>query len=476
LKIKFAFITTILLLITCVWACKNSSTQNKKTYFGGVILNPNSNFVLLQDVDNKILDSFYLDKNNSFVHKFEAFKPGIYSFYDGKESQSVLIEKGDSLTFLLNTIDFDESLAFSGVGSKKNNYLMDLYLENESQEKFILKISQLEPNVFSSKLDSLKTNKLAKLTKFNKKQKTSQLFKKIAEGNILYHHYYSKEFYPFARYDKDEIDVFASLDKDFYAYRKDINYNDTVLKNYRPYRTFLRFHFNNIALSNHFKHSKDSFFDNNSLHFNIDRLNIINEKINNESIKNEITYYNMVRYLNHSKNVEEFEDLLNTFKSINTNVKNIEKVSNIVNAYTRLKPGFKLPELEVIDKRDNTKALSSLITKPTVIFFWSNKHKYHLIDAHKKATELNTKYPEVDFIAINADNISSREQARILQKNRLNYNKEFHFKNPDAAKDILAIRPINNVFIVSKDANIINPKANMFSIDFEQQLVQLLNQ
>ena len=119
--------------------------------------------------------------------------------------------------------------------------------------------------------------------------------------------------------------------------------------------------------------------------------------------------------------------------------------------------------------------LSSEITKPTVLYFWTANNKYHLIDSHKKAAELMQKYPEVKFIAINTDNISSKKQAAILQQNGLTQYNEFHFKNPINAKDLLAIKPINNVFLVDKNAKIINPKANMFSVDFEQQLVELLN-
>ena len=37
--------------------------------------------------------------------------------------------------FRLNTLDFDESLVFTGEGAKKNNYLINLFLEHEKEEK-----------------------------------------------------------------------------------------------------------------------------------------------------------------------------------------------------------------------------------------------------------------------------------------------------------------------------------------------------
>jgi hypothetical protein len=183
----------------------------------------------------------------------------------------------------------------------------------------------------------------------------------------------------------------------------------------------------------------------------------------------------MIRYLNDSKNVEEFDQVLSAFKKINNNADNIDKATKIINSYKRLKPGLQLPELVIVTKDDTEETLKSEITKPTVLYFWTINNKYHLIDAHKKAAELMQKYPEVKFIAINTDNISSKKQEAILQQNGLTVYNEFHFKNPEDAKDILAIKPINNVFLLDKNAKIINPKANMFSVDFEQQLVELLN-
>ena len=94
----------------------------------------------------------------------------------GKEAQSFFIEKGDSLVFRLNTLDFDESLVYTGIGSKENNYLIDLFLENEEQEKLFLTYSQLPSHVFAKKIDSVKKLKLIKLKKFAKKHNTSKHF------------------------------------------------------------------------------------------------------------------------------------------------------------------------------------------------------------------------------------------------------------------------------------------------------------
>ena len=466
----------LLLLFPLLFTCsKENEKRSENTYFGGTIKNKNSNLITLRDYKNTIIDTFSLDATGSFLHQFKNFEPGLYNFFDGREAQSVFIQKGDSLIFRLNTIDFDESLTFTGIGSKENNFLINQFLENEKEEEVFLKFSQLPCNTFRDKIDSIRDKKLSRLKQFSSKNNTSEDFNALATATINFQNYFSKEFYPFARLDKDEIEVLNGLDATFFDYRKDINYNNEKIQNYYPYKTFLRFHFNTLALQEHFSHSKDSTYNNTSLHYNLDRFKLIDQKISFQPIKNDISYYYMIRYLNDSKNVEDFDQMLTAFKRINTNPDNIDKAAKIINSYKRLKPGLQLPELTIINKLDEEELLSSEITKPTVLYFWTANNKYHLIDSHKKAAELMQKYPEVKFIAINTDNISSKKQAAILQQNGLTQYNEFHFKNPLNAKDLLAIKPINNVFLVDKNAKIINPKANMFSVDFEQQLVELLN-
>jgi len=86
------------------------------------------------------------------------------------------------------------------------------------------------------------------------------------------------------------------------------------------------------------------------------------------------------------------------------------------------------------------------------------------------------QYPEVNFVALNTDHISSREQADILKRKGLKLENQYRFEEPDKACDLLSIRPITNVFLVNNKAKIVDPKANMFTIEFEKELLALLNQ
>lgn len=465
-----------LLTISLLSSCKNDikDVAFNQAYFGGEIINPNSQQITI--IKSGIaLDTIHLNKNNRFSHTLTNFEPGLYGFFDGREYQNVLIEPNDSLMLRLNTLDFDESLVFTGKGAKENNFLMQVYLLNEQEDDKILGLGQKTAREFDSIYKVSRDFKLKKLMKFKLRNETSKLFNEIAEASINYEYYAHKELYPLANYKISELDAFNSLPKDFYDYREKIDYNNDTLKEYSPYLSFLRFHFNNLALQNHFAHSNDSLYNKLDIHYNLDKLKLIDEKVNNEDIKNGLLRYVIGRFINVSKNTEDYDKMLQSFNEKSTSVKDKERAAKIVNSYKRLKPGNKIPKVKLLDKKDKELSTLQLIKSHTVIYFWSKNNKNRLIASHKCIGELKIKYPEINFIAINVDSISYTEQVNILKRYNLEVNNEYRFKSPEKAREILFIKPLLKVFIINKKGEIINAKANMSSIAFEQELLGLLN-
>jgi hypothetical protein len=74
-------------------SCKETEKRSENTYFGGTVKNKNSNTITLRDFKNTVIDTFNLDASGSFIHQFKNFEPGLYSFFDGRETQSVYIQK-----------------------------------------------------------------------------------------------------------------------------------------------------------------------------------------------------------------------------------------------------------------------------------------------------------------------------------------------------------------------------------------------
>ena len=216
MKLYFLGLITLLTLFNCKKDGNNS--EDNYAYLGGEIMNPNSDFVVLSRAE-EVIDTILLDHKNRFIYKINDLKEGLYTFYHGGEIQMVFLEPKDSLLFRLNTLEFDESPVFIGIGDKKNNYLINEFLENEIQEKKIFKFSQLNPNTYERRVDSLKALKLDKLNTFTTKYGSSPLFDKIANANINYAYYASKEVYPFVHHGDNKSQILKSLPKDFYNYR-----------------------------------------------------------------------------------------------------------------------------------------------------------------------------------------------------------------------------------------------------------------
>ncbi|KJD34878.1 hypothetical protein PW52_13285 [Tamlana sedimentorum] len=467
------FLSIIILTFTFL-SCKNINKDVNYAYIGGEIINPNTNFIVLEK-DEKLIDTIKLDGRNRFIYKIDNLDPGFYSFTHGGEFQMILLEPQDSLLLRLNTIEFDESLVFSGIGKKKNNYFINEFLEHEKQEKYIFKICQLKPENYIKHIDSIKALKTNHLELFKKKHKPSKLFSKIAQANIDFDYYSHKEMYPFIHYGRDKVAILNSLPEHFYDYRKNINYNDEFFSKYHNYKAFLRKNVSNLALQAHAKHSQDKPFKHKELCYNLARLNIIDSLVSDPTIKDELLYHFAIDYLSKNQNIEDNEVLLKSYLNKSKDDKGKVIMERINASINRLKTGEKIPEFTVTDYKQHNHDISSIIKKNTVICFWSQAYYKHFNDSYKRIKELKLKYPEINFIRINIDDYNLQRSKNILENHNYISNNEYKLQNPGSAKESLAIYPVTKTFIVDKNNTIVSSNSNLFSFRFEKELLGLIN-
>jgi hypothetical protein len=189
-------IKKLLLLLFCISIIScNNSTECAVDYswVGGEIVNPHSEYVLLFK-NNNLLDTIQLDDKNFFSYKTENNKGNLYSFRNG-EFQIFYLEPGDSLMLRVNTIDFDESLSYSGKGGKKNTFLMELFLKNEMDRKLVTNWYALAPQEYEFKLDSLKEIQTNLYNEFVAKEQPTQEFMELSQASIEYAYKANKELY-----------------------------------------------------------------------------------------------------------------------------------------------------------------------------------------------------------------------------------------------------------------------------------------
>ncbi|MCF6296161.1 MAG: peroxiredoxin family protein [Flavobacteriaceae bacterium] len=459
----------ILFLVTLL-GCKTEDNSCGQAYFGGEIINPNNDYLVLYD-NAAPIDTLYLDENNRFSINIESLNSGLHSFVHGGEYQILILEPNDSIMLRLNTVDFDESLVFTGRGSKKNNYLIDLYLSLDSEDKMMYKFSKLAPEQFQNKIDSLRQNKYNNLEVYDENYPNTELFNKVAKASIDFSYYAQKELYPFRYYGNYKLIEHNSLPKDFYAFRETINYNDEELKDFYPYYNFLFPHFNNLALDKYFETTNDTIFDRNSIHYNLNKIHLIDSLVNNKAIKNNLLKYATRNFLSYCKTVEDSDVLYSSYIEKSTDSEHTNQITNLYNTLKKLRPGNKFPDVEIVNNKNETYNINTIFNKPTVVYFWTKASKNHFKNSHKKVLGLKEAYPNLNFISININSDGSSVWKRLLKENNFAMDNEYRFRNPVAAKKILAINYIYKVMIVNKDKHIVASNANMFSKDF----IKILN-
>ncbi|WMI64974.1 hypothetical protein RBH94_13005 [Aestuariibaculum sp. YM273] len=473
MKLHYLCIFLGLSLFNCVDDKK--AENDNYAYFGGEIINPGNDFVVLSKAD-KIIDTVKLDHRNRFLYKLENIESGgLYTFHHGGEIQVVFLEPQDSLLFRLNTLEFDESLVYTGRGDKKNNYLINEFLANEIQEKNIFKYCQLKPSVYIKRIDSLKFIKLKNLKLFKDRYETSELFDKIAMADINYNYYSSREVYPFVHYGRDKSSILESLPKDFYDYRKDIDYNDAFFKDNHYYDKFLRHSFNNMALHEHYNHNDKGHFNRSSLCYTLDKLELIDSLVDNPVIKDELLHYYTINYLAKSTDSVSNNKLLNSFLNKSNDEQSKENLKRFVSMLDVTKNGAPFPSVKVMDFRNNDLDLKETIDRPTVITFWSHLYYDHFKESHYKLRELRMKYPEVNFISVNIDNYDSDKIKKSLVDKRFPLQFEYVLKNPKVSKEFLAVQPMTKTYLVDKRKTIVSSGANIFSRNFEEEILGMIN-
>ncbi len=455
----------LLLFITVLYSCKDKQESTlTTTWISGQIVNPKLDYIIFSK-GNEILDTVKLDSNNFFLYKTNSICAGLYNLKHS-ESQVFYIEPGDSLLMHINTMDFDESLAYSGKGGEQNNLLMDLYLMNEIENLNLPNWYLLASEEFTSKIDSLRAIKVEKLEEFNQKNIASEDFIKAAKVNIKYDYFCKKEKYAAAN--KNSIEKF---DTQYFDYRENIDFDLDEYKFYYPYYRFMNRYFENLVFS---EYDKLANVNRNSYEFNLRKIQLINSTVTSDTLKNSLLRYNAMVYLLNANDAGEERKFFEEFSKLNTDKKHISEVRKIFETTVKLTKGNTVPNVALLTTDNTVKDLLSTINSPTVIYFWSAQSPAHYKNIHSKAAELKTKYPEYVFIGINTDT-HFKKWRQIVLKSGYNLESEFQIENLKEAQKRLLLNYMNSALILDKDGVILEGKTNMFNINFEELLLGFLN-
>ncbi|WP_186989484.1 TlpA family protein disulfide reductase [Constantimarinum furrinae] len=449
-------------------SCDNAKEAQMETWIGGEIINPKTDHVILLK-DNVPFDTVKLDDRNFFKYNCKKLKQGLYSFQHS-EFQVFFLEPGDSIMLRVNTVDFDESLTYSGRGAEKNNFLMELFLNNEAERKTITSWYTLTPKVYEMKLDSMREIRNSIYNEFNSTYDPSEEFKRVAKANIEYAYNANKELYVSINHPRF-INPEEDYPKGFFDYRKDINFGDKDLQSYYPYYRFLDWYFDNLSFQ---KYKEKKYLDRKSFIHNYNKIKIIDSFITNDTLRNRMLRSVARRYFVHAKDASHEQQMLDLFLKLNTNEDDRKEIVALAEATMKLTPGNKIPNVLLVNTDNMMKDLQSVINKPTVIYFWSTGSIKHFKTIHTRVAELQDKYPEFDFTGINTDT-HFKKWRDVVRKSGYNKQFEFQLEDLEKAEAALVINSANKAIIVDKDGTILEGNTNLFNSLIEAQLLGILN-
>jgi hypothetical protein len=465
-------IASILTSFLCT--CCNSEPKTADTaYFGGEIVNPNNNYITIYNNETE-RDTIRLDVQNRFVYKINDLKAGLYYFTHGGEYQTLLIEPNDSIMLRLNTSDFDESLVYTGSGSKKNNFLIKAFLNDEVVSKEFYELQHLEPEEFEKHINKARQQRLENLERFVIKQETSLLFKKIAEAGINYSYYTYKEKYPFGYFGNNKLIHYKDLPDGFYDYRTNIDFNDVSLSGVYSYNKFMDWYFHNTALKEYYHDGSHHKFDRQALDYNLEKLRLIDSVIDNKTIKDYVLKHATRVFVYNSSSAEQSKSMLDSYLKKSTNEFDKTYIKNLVNSTLSLYPGNKVPNIDIVDFNSNIIDLHDVIKAPTVIYCWSSNFKFSYTNNHYMMKNLKVKYPNMNFIAININDMNTSSWKKTLNLLKYPTENEYMFKNPNEAIQKFAIANSQKVLIVDNNGYIIESNTDLFSTDIDELIESTL--
>jgi hypothetical protein len=221
---------------------------------------------------------------------------------------------------------------------------------------------------------------------------------------------------------------------------------------------------NNVVLTN-----TKGYLDDMSLENNIKKLEIADTLIKNKHVKNLVVNNIANMYLlsdqcsvNNGKFFTLYSKMVSDQKM---KVKVMETASNI----QKLRNNNVLPEISVLDTNNKKVQLSELITKKTIIYFWTKQSESHSFYSHKKVDELKAKYPDIQFIAININN-SQEDWLKEIEIKKYVNSIELRAIDFEELKNKWVINKVYRTLIINKNGTINNAFVSLFDANFESYL------
>ncbi len=449
----FLIFSAAILLLSC------NSTEDNTTYFGGKIINPKSDFVILFNGKEQAIDTFFLNTRNTFLGKINDAKEGLYYFKHGPEHQYVYVEPQDSILIRLNTWDFDESLVFSGKGAERNNLLIDCFLDAERDNKAFYAYYDLDPTAFKAKADSLEKIKMGRYEEFLlRNQDESEGFKNILKIALTYPIYSKIENYPLAHKSLKHDTFHEVKNEDFYQHRDFVDYDKDSIMYFNSYREYMMSYFYNITSSQGYEMSSDD--------FTVELLNTIHQKLHSQKTKNILMRQTVISHFMRRSTCSVNSNAFDTYFKLTTSESDKILINKLLDDAKFVKKGIKLSPFTISDYSNKSHPISKVIKgSSAVIYFWNPEFDTNEYIS-SKVNYLTTKHPKVTFVVVKIDG-NGTEHIK-----GLDIKKQFYINSQSEANQFLTSK-LPRTLLVDRNGVVVNAYASISSQKIYQQVSEL---
>lgn len=446
---------TFAVLIGCA-----GSTNEGITYFGGKIINPKTNYVVLFD-NEVVLDTFYLNNKNSFLGEINSLNEGLYYFKHGNEHQYIYIEPQDSVLIRLNTWDFDESLVFSGKGAERNNLLIDIFLESEKDDDFFRmnRLYDLVPEDFRLKVDSIEAQRLAMWSDFDlKNPEESDAFKNVLKIALTYPLYAKVESYPMAHTAMSEHTEHNEVTRSFYTHRDKVDLDNDSIMYFYAYRNLVMSHlYNKVNTAGHHHESNE---------FTTSLLKTIANEVKNEKTRNAILRQTVVSHFYQKSSCNVNNEAFDTYLQLTSNEDDKNQIQKLWNDSKSIHRGKKLKNFYVTDYNKTDRSIKSIIKgKNSVVYFWNPEYTSHEYIA-KRISFLSDKHPNVEFVGVKIDG-KGKERIKKLDI------KSQYYVSPTSDANKFLTSKMPRTLLINKKGMVTNGYASLNSRNIYDQIAEL---
>lgn len=445
-------------------SCQRESQARTGIFLGGQIINPSSRAVTLYQ-GNRTVETLELDVEMRFQKKFDSLGSGIYKLEHLPEYQTLLLEEGDSLWVRINAADFDESIVYSGSGASKNNFLMELFLNQEKENRFLSNKFSRSSRTFNRLLDSLLNEKKQSWILMDSLNKLSPIAQKITQAAYIYNYANIRERYALLRgslWDQKE-------DSLFFGYRKFLNYGDNDLAFFDPYVNYILNYVSKQAL----QPGQSYFKEKQSTDYNIRRLEVLDQQISGTLLRNNlaraIAFEEILTFENHGQH----DLFLQYYATVSTSPSYLAEVLNLHSDINRMEPRRPLPEIKLQNTDRKTISSKTLVKdKTTIIYFWSQTQMNHYRNTIDRVRELENNFPKLHFVGICIQPFNAMVE-QVQKMMEINLDNQYALVNFEKASKAWVLTLLNKAIVVDSNGTIIEGFGNFSDSTFKKLLEEL---